>query len=185
MALSPDASAIQIKVDNISQLFNTLDPFPFRERDLDKEAEEFIVSWGRELPKDTPINIVIHVAASTSALNSEDLIPALRRFFNYRADLSSRELRELFRIGRLSLAIGVTVLVVCVSIVSTLIRSTSSNQFLRIFEEGTVILGWVANWKPIEIFLYDWWPIKQRKVLYQRLAQATVVVRTDNSEKVV
>ena len=38
-------NAIEIRIDDISQLFHTLDPFPFRERDLDKDAEEFIVSW--------------------------------------------------------------------------------------------------------------------------------------------
>ena len=40
-------NAIEIRIDDISQLFHTLDPFPFRERDLDKDAEEFIVSWAR------------------------------------------------------------------------------------------------------------------------------------------
>jgi len=46
-------NAIEIRIDDISQLFHTLDPFPFRERDLDKDAEEF-VSWARELPADQP-----------------------------------------------------------------------------------------------------------------------------------
>jgi hypothetical protein len=39
--------AIEIRVDNVSQLFNTLDPFPFPERDLDKDAEELLPP-GRE-----------------------------------------------------------------------------------------------------------------------------------------
>ena len=37
--------------------------------------------------------------------------------------------------------------------------------------------GWVANWKPIEIFLYDWWPLARRRDLYRRLAAARVEVR--------
>ena len=52
---------IELRVDNIAQLFHTLDPFPFRERDLDKEAEEFIVGWARELAADRMIKIVVHV----------------------------------------------------------------------------------------------------------------------------
>ena len=36
---------IELRVDNIDQLFHTLDPFPFRERDLDGEAEEYIVNY--------------------------------------------------------------------------------------------------------------------------------------------
>jgi hypothetical protein len=49
----PAASAIEIRIEKVSQLFHSLDPFPFREKDLDKEAEEFIVSWARELPSDS------------------------------------------------------------------------------------------------------------------------------------
>jgi hypothetical protein len=36
---------IEIRVNDIAQLFHTLDPFPFRERDLVDEAEDYIVSW--------------------------------------------------------------------------------------------------------------------------------------------
>ncbi len=43
-------------------------------------------------------------------------------------------------------------------------------------EEGLIIVGWVALWRPLEIFLYDWWPIAQRKRLYRRLADASVSV---------
>lgn len=42
----------------------------------------------------------------------------------------------------------------------------------RTIEESLVIVAWVANWKPIQTFLYDWWPLKRRRDLYRRLAQA-------------
>jgi hypothetical protein len=51
---------IELRVDNIDQLFRTLDPYPFRERDLDREAEEYIVGWARELAGGQPIKIVVH-----------------------------------------------------------------------------------------------------------------------------
>jgi hypothetical protein len=56
---APD-NLIELRVDNLAQLFHTLDPFPFRERDLDKEAEEFIVGWARELAAERTIRIVVH-----------------------------------------------------------------------------------------------------------------------------
>jgi hypothetical protein len=54
-------NAIEIRIEEISQIFNTLDPFPFREKDLDKDAEEFIVGWARELPADKPLKIIVHL----------------------------------------------------------------------------------------------------------------------------
>jgi hypothetical protein len=50
----PEPNLIEIRVGKLAQLFHGLDPYPFREKDLDKDAEEFIVSWARELPRDRP-----------------------------------------------------------------------------------------------------------------------------------
>ncbi len=37
-----------VRVAELRQLFNAIDPSPFRERDLDPRAEEFIVEWARD-----------------------------------------------------------------------------------------------------------------------------------------
>jgi hypothetical protein len=178
MSDETSASPIEVRVERLSQLFDTLDPFPFRERDLDKDAEEYIVGWAREFPRDQPLGIVIH--APEDELHSEyadQLSPALSRYFNYRADIIGRDLNELFRIGRKSLLIGMTVLAVCVlgSRAATVVLG--GGNISRFMEESLIILGWVANWKPIEIFLYDWWPLARRRDLYRRLAAAPVEVR--------
>jgi hypothetical protein len=172
------SSPIEVRVDELSQLFDTLDPFPFRERDLDKDAEEYIVGWAREFPRDQPISIVIHAPAD--ALKGEyadQMGPALNRYFAYRAEIIGRDLNELFRIGRQSLLIGVTVLAVCVLVSRAAVAALGSGNVGRFMEEGLIILGWVANWRPIEIFLYDWWPLARRRDLYRRLAAANVELR--------
>lgn len=48
-------------MQDIAQLFESFDPYRFRDKDLDKDAEEFIVGWARELPRDHALKIVIHV----------------------------------------------------------------------------------------------------------------------------
>jgi len=171
------ANAIELRIEEISQLFHTLDPFPFREKDLDTDAEEFIVSWARELPPDQPLKIVVHVPeAQASTPEARELDGALKRYFDHRAQAIRRELRELFRIGRRALAIGLTVLSLCIvgtQTVTTELRSPLG----RFLGESLTIFGWVANWRPIEIFLYDWWPIVRRRNLYRRLSAAQVEVR--------
>jgi hypothetical protein len=57
----PAGDAVETRIEDIAQLFESLDPFPFREKDLNKKAEEFIVSWARELPLDQPLTIVVHI----------------------------------------------------------------------------------------------------------------------------
>jgi hypothetical protein len=179
------ADAIEIRVQEISQLFNTLDPFPFRERDLDRNAEEFILGWALELPKDKPIRIIVHVPmAAASANNASELQGALVRYFEYRAGVVARDINELFRVGRTSLAIGFAVLVVCV-IATQALSGRFASPIGRFIEESFIIIGWVANWKPIEIFLYDWWPIFRRLRLYRRLAAATVELKAYQADNLV
>lgn len=178
MAPTPEQSAIHIKVDEVSQLFNTLDPFPFRERDLDRDAEDFIVGWARELPRQRPIHVVIHATAATvQHIGDAAIADALNRYFTYRAESASLELNELFRQGRLSLFIGLMVLAICLMANRAVDALFGPGQVGRYLGEGLIILGWVANWKPMEIFLYDWWPLAKRRNLYRRLGRATVSVQ--------
>jgi hypothetical protein len=46
-----------------------------------------------------------------------------------------------------------------------------------IVRESLLIGGWVAMWRPMEIFLYDWWPIRNQRRVFERLALAGVDVR--------
>lgn len=175
---SPDTT-IEIRIERISQLFNTFDPLPFRERDLDRDAEEFIVGWARELPKVRRIRIVVHLpAAEAAAASSWDLGTALSRYFAYRAEVTHRELRELFRVGRRSLMIGLIVLAACL-VIGGAFDGLIQNEIGKFLREGLVILGWVANWRPIEIFLFDWWAVAQRRTLMKRLADAKVEIFSD------
>jgi len=168
-------NVIEIRVDGIAQLFHTLDPFPFREKDLDREAEEYIVGWARELPADRPFRVIVHFPNDESQTDlARDLPEALGKYFAGRAAVIQGDLNELFRIGRRSLAIGVAILIACLlaaNLVSGLLADAPSR---RIVQESFLILGWVANWRPLEIFLYDWWPIARRRDLYRRLSAATI-----------
>jgi hypothetical protein len=53
--------SIKLKLRDMNQLFNSMDPSPFIEKDLDDDAEEFIVSWAREFPPDTPVMLSVHL----------------------------------------------------------------------------------------------------------------------------
>ena len=81
--------SIELRIEDVSQLFHTLDPFPFRERDLDKEAEEFIVSWARELPRDSQLRIVVHLPESQAALPEAREIVRLSPAISATAPVSS------------------------------------------------------------------------------------------------
>jgi hypothetical protein len=169
---------IELRVDGVAQLFDTLDPFPFRERDLDREVETYIVGWARELSTSQAIKIVVHFPETEAQTRAaRELAAAFGRYFSDRADVLQRDLNELFRIGRRSLGIGVPILIACLVASHLAAGFLVEAPFRRLVEESFLILGWVANWRPLEIFLYDWWPLARRRDLYRRLAAATVESR--------
>lgn len=173
----PEPSTIELQVEKVGQLFDTLDPMPFRERDLDRAAEDYIVGWARELPRRAPVRILIHVPAHEASNEQAAMLSqAVSRHFRYRAEALRRDIAELFRVGRYAMFIGLVMLVACVSIGSLAARSLLVGQLGTMVEEGLIILGWVANWRPIEIFLYDWWPIVRHRNLLLRLSTAEVAI---------
>jgi hypothetical protein len=173
--MATSVQTIELRADKLAHLFDPFDPFPTPTRDLSKSAEDFIVGWARELPPAAPLRIVIHLAEETLA--AEELSDAVAHHFAYRAERVRGDLHELFAIGRTSLLIGLTVLGVCIVAGSAAQNSLGDAPLGRILSESLIILGWVANWRPIEIFLYDWWPLAARRRLLQRLAEARVEVR--------
>lgn len=170
-------ATVALRLRDGAQLFNTLDPFPFREGDIAAEAEEYIVDWARDLPKDEPIAIVIHLERPDDPERPvPDLATAITSWFAGRAKAETYALRELFRDGRLAFAIGFVGLAACLFL-SWLLTLGREGPFARVFQESLIIIGWVVIWRPAEMFLYDWVPILRRRKLYRRLAAATVTVR--------
>lgn len=166
---------IELKIREIGQLFQSLDPLPFRERDLDAAVEEYVVAWAREQGGGAPIRILVHLPPEEAGRNEAGHIgDAIRNYFAYRAEVARWELKELFRVGRASLVIGLTVLALCVVLGAEISSQVGEGYAGRFFGEGLIILGWVANWRPIQIFLYDWWPLARRRGLYERLARAAI-----------
>ena len=171
-------STIELRLDRIAQLFDPFDPFPTPSRDLAKSAEEFIVGWARELPAGSQIKILVHVPEDEAqSEEARGLRNAISRHFAGRAERLRGDVHELFRTGRWSLAVGLSVLGACVLAGRVVAGLLGDNPVARFLTEGLIILGWVANWRPIEIFLYDWWPLTQRRKLFEQLAAAPVEVR--------
>ena len=41
-------------------------------------------------------------------------------------------------------------------------------------KELFIILGWVALWRPAELLLYEWFPIRKKTRLFERLAESDI-----------
>jgi hypothetical protein len=168
---------IEVHVGELTQMFNSLDPTPFRERDLDPKAEEFIAGWASELHGDMPLGLLVHVDrhAATPA-EVAMLREAVSEFFKQRASVTRRRLRQLLQVGRTSLLIGVAALGLSIALGDLVANLEAVGRFGGLFRESLLIGGWVAMWRPLEVFLYDWWPIRAEARRFDRLSAMVVHV---------
>ena len=173
--IPPDCLRIEVHVAELKQLFNEIDPSPFRTRDLDPSAEEFIVGWAKEAPRGASLSMLVHLDRAAGMTDeAAALRDAVHEFFTNRAGVTRRRLRELFRRGRISLFIGLTTLAALLLLGDLIEGALPGWRLGEALREGLLIGGWVAMWRPLEIFLYDWWPIQAEARLYDRLGAMPV-----------
>ena len=106
---------------------------------------------------------------------------AIHEFFRQRALGQRQRLRELLRVGRTSLAIGLVVLASTIAMGNLVVNLMKGSNFGQILRETLVIGGWVSMWRPLEIFLYDWWPIRNEGQLSDRLSTMPLRIRYLNA----
>ena len=183
--VAEDRGVIELSLKDLRQLFDAMDPSPFREKDLDVKAEEFIVDSAREVPTRAPLKVlVIYLDQPVGLVDESDAVSdAVRAHFARRSRLFGRDLRQLMRRGFISLAIGVAFLAMLFLISRLVGRLLGDGAFASVMREGLLIVGWVAMWRPVEIFLYDWWPILGNQRLYGHLSRINVRIVYAGSRK--
>lgn len=173
MTRSAAAEPLRIHLQRIEQLFNTLDPAPFHQRDLDADAEDFLVGWAMELPRQQALALVLELETPLHG-DAGWVGPAIRNYFSGRAEAARLRLRRLLRKGRASLLIGGAFLMACLVLAHLLSSDGAESLWRGALRESLSIGGWVAMWQPLQIYLYDWWPLREQQALYRRMAGMTV-----------
>lgn len=173
-----DYYLIEIKLNEIRQLFNSFDPAPFREKDLEASAEEYIVDSIRDLRMNSPVKLVLYLPQQSCTEDQRHTVPdAIHHYFSYRSTVTEKELRFTMQQGRIALLIGLVFLFLCITAQHFIAALGKTDLLWLIIQEGFLISGWVAMWKPLDVFLYEWWPIQHRRRIYEKLMQIPVEIR--------
>lgn len=167
-----DCYLIDLKLKTLSQLYNSLDPAPFHERDLDNDAADYIFEAVKELRSYQNVKILVSLQEDITAIAKNQIRDAIHYYFSLRAHTCRTELQRELRIGRTSLVVGLLFMGFCLELSSLL--SNMSGTIPPILREGLLIIGWVAMWKPLDIFLYSWWPILTDIRLYEKIANISI-----------
>ncbi|MCB2107301.1 MAG: hypothetical protein KDE14_06345 [Rhodobacteraceae bacterium] len=173
------AKVIDVTASSVSQLFSGLDPAPFRHKDLDPEVDGYIVAAMREIGGNARVKLVVHLPEDeVTTADGKGLAEAIRNYYAYRAWVIDQDVRRLRKTGALSFVIGAAFLFLCLAGRRVFIQLDAPLDTVEaIVAEGLLIMGWVAMWRPLELALYDWWPVWRQRRLYQRLQDLPVECR--------
>jgi hypothetical protein len=169
------SSTIGLELDELNQLFNSLDLSPIQNKDLSPEVEEFIVGSAQEHAPGEALTLRIRVGKWPGQDPSDLIRQSIHNYFAYRAQMNHLEFRRLMKRGRSSLFIGLLFLVACLA-ASRLLVGSHEGTWATVVRESLSIAGWVAMWRPMEIYLYDWWPLRGRGRIYKKLSQVPIQV---------
>jgi hypothetical protein len=167
---------INIRIKTQEQLFNSFDPSPFIEKDLDDDAIAYIVSYFEEFAINDKIDILIHLPKSQRKKTSEKVIrQAIHNYFSYRKELEIHKIKKQLDSSKVSFLIGLMILISCMGMKYLILEQLINHSWLSaILSEGLTIGGWVAMWKPTGEILYEWLPMKRDKEIYKKISESIV-----------
>jgi hypothetical protein len=168
-----DEPCVDVRIVNIEQLFDNRDPAPFRERDLDPDLVEYLLAAGEDLGAHDTFRMVFWLE---KPCQPGEIEVAFRAHFAYELDRLERRRRRQRRTGQLALLLGGTLIVALLSL-AQLVGSAVPGSIGAALREGLVISSWVVMWRPVEILIYDWIPVRRERRVMQRLLAAPIDVR--------
>ena len=172
---------IEVHLQDLNKLFDVMDPSPLRCKDLHPNVVDHIVDNARDLPSRTPLALILHVDQTALSVHDEKIIcDATRAYFSNRSSQSRHRLRLHLRRGVISLFIGLSVLAAALIGSKFLGEGTVASTLRETMDIG----GWVALWRPMEMFLYDWWPIVGDLRFYKRLGCMPIQIQYARQEPV-
>ena len=170
---------IKLQLQTINELLRSPGSL-YRKRILKADAEEFIVEEAEAHPRKAAINLKIYLALS-EVKHKDDLAPAIHNHFRYRRKQSQKKYQRIIQYGWKIFFIALGLLAVIYSLTEITFHLMPDNRLVLFFRESFIILGWVVLWRPLELLLYDWYPIKRNIRLYNRLEHSNVEVVINES----
>jgi hypothetical protein len=165
---------LEIKLTSIIQLFNSFDPAPFHEKELDPAAEQYIVETIKDFPAKTEFSMIIYLPKDlVSGDQAQKIAPAIHNHFRYKMLVAERKYRARIRHGRATLLIGLPFLTIAL-LARHFVASLGDSLVPQLFADALLVIGWAAMWEPVTVLLYELWPILQLKATYEKISRMEI-----------
>ncbi|MBN8223270.1 MAG: hypothetical protein J0L89_00460 [Xanthomonadales bacterium] len=166
-------ATIEIRLDALARLYDSLDPAPFHDKSLDRDAEAWLIESADEVSPREPLELLVRGPESLRA-SVPEIAAAVHAHFRRALEHQEWMLRRRIRVSRLVLLIGLGVLAATLIARHLLLGGGERSGVVEVLGEGLLVVGWVAMWRPVELLLYEPLESAAARAVLRRLSQATV-----------
>ena len=169
---------LSIELGSLEELFTAPEFNPLGGRAEELPGLERLANQLRPLPI-APVRTCIVLPASERAPDLEQRCrAALRAVLDRRIERNRNDASSLRVEGRATLWRGLLFLALCLLGSSLLGTTGALPRYLEHYiDEGLIIAGWVALWYPLDVLLYQRWPLARERRLYECLREMQLEFR--------
>lgn len=179
--MAPSRYDITLHLDNLAQFFAVPEPDPF-------DPQVRFASGLETISSELKPKALIRKVRTTLVLPPDQIAPdaearlraALTRYCQHHIAQNRQDLISLRWQGIKALQNGFIFLATCLLLSSFFENAEIFPEWLRRFGgEGFLIAGWVSLWHPIEILLYEWWPLSRQINIYRSIMQMDIIFKEE------
>jgi hypothetical protein len=165
------AFIIKISIDHYKDIFNDLDPAPFKIRDLDPDLKIYLEDSSSDIPFKNEIILQFNAPKKIQDNEIEEkVIIGLRTYFQFLIRSFKRDIKRAYKKGLGYILTAFTFLLFAFYLISII-----PEDFLYItLVEGLFIGGWVFLWEAIAVFVFKNRDINIQRKRYERFNEATI-----------
>ncbi len=167
-------SCVDVRVGKLDQLFDNRDPAPFRERDLDPELAEYLYDSGEDLLGAERVRVVFWLEQPCVPKEVEE---AFRAHFEEARDRAKRDRRRQRGTGFVALFIALPAMAALLALSQFIVLWVPGSGGAML-KEGLILSSWILMWRPAEVLIYDWIPVRHERRVLAKLLAADLAVRT-------
>jgi hypothetical protein len=166
-----NAYIIAVALEKYADIFNELDPSPFRKRDLDNDLRVFLEDCSSDIPLNQEIILQFNLTNEAQDKEKEERIrQGLKTYFSFTTSLLSSEIRKSYEKSAVYAGVSLVLLFVSYSLRTTIV----GNPLYSTLIEGISISGWVFLWEAISTFTFKKRDAKNKRRHYKRFTGAQI-----------
>jgi len=166
--------SIEIYLEDIHHLFEPKHLNPLKNSVIQGSGMDVLFFRSRTHFRYFPKSIILHLPLGE--YDKEHIIKSVKKYCDSKIESIKMHQVAFKNDRRINIITGLLFLITCLGISKFMIHKIHPESLQYFLKEGLVIVGWISIWRPTEILLFDWWPVKKHIRTYERIKEMPITI---------